>query len=220
MLALLAEVALAEAPAEVRYHNNARVALWGGIASAAVPPVATGIVIALRMQRLERPPSTLEICREGPVGAIICVLLFPVLIAIDMVMFEVWLIDVVARSAIETAPLYPVLPALLLRTSYQGRRALLDVGLDVPGTWGALGTVALGLHVGALAGAFIAAEVDSEDAFTPLAAASFVGWAGSVGCGLAQWSVDRRHAHLAGVAGPDWNANAREIPLIVVSGQW
>ena len=108
----------------------------------------------------------------------------------------IWLTEVVFGPLLVTAPLYPVLPALLLRTSMRARRALLDVNEPVPGTWGTLGTVAFGAH---LAGAGAAV--------------------GGVFCGLEQWRVDRKHARASGLAGPD-AATAREIyvPLFAVSG--
>ena len=220
MLAFALSVALASAPPEVRYHRNAQVALYGGLAATAVPPVATGLLIALQLHRLPPPPHLpTAMCRQGGLAGLICILLFPVFLILDVVLQMIWLTEVVFGPLLVTAPLYPVLPGLLLRTSMRARRALLDVNEPVPGTWGTLGTVAFGAHLAGAGAAVGLLAAEEDDAAVGAAAVSFAGWAGGVFCGLEQWRVDRKHARAIGLAGPD-AATAREIyvPLFAVSG--
>lgn len=220
MWLLLASLALADpAPAEVRYHRNADVALYGGIPAAVVPPVATGITFALRMEQLGPPPDVFQICRQGPIGALICAITLPVLVAVQIVMWEVWLLDAIVTAAAYTMPLYAVLPGLLVHTSARARRALLDLGEDVPGGWAIAGYTAFGLHVAGMATVAVAALTEEEDLLAPAAAVAVAGWAGGITAGLVQWSIDTKHARAAGIAGPDARSRV-VVPIAAVAGRF
>lgn len=223
MWLLITTLAVADpAPPEVRYRRNADVALYGGLAAAIVPPVATGVAIALRAEQIGGPPNLFEVCRNGPIEGLVCAVFFPVMLVIQAVMYEMWLIDVVVGAAVYTAPLYPVLPFLLSHTSMRARRALLDVGgANVPGGWGIVGYSAFGVHLAAMTvGAVGLALEDDESELIPVAGAVAVGgWAISVTAGLVQWTIDSRVAREIGVA--DATRRGRfEVPMMAISGRF
>lgn len=205
MVTLVAALAFAAPP---DYHRNAKVAVAGGLAAALIPPPTSAVVFAVRLSRGPRPSQ----------GSL--------LIPSEIGLAPVRAINQVGKAAAftvkVTSPLYPVLPALLLRTSTRARQALLDVGEDVPATWSTLGTVSFGVHLagGGVAVGLLAASVDAGGAGRVMGAASAVGWAGSVFCALGQWGVDRHHARSVGLAGPAASNERREleVPVLHLTG--
>lgn len=223
-LMLASQVALAELPPpDVRYRHMARAAVWGGLASATVPPLATGIGVYLSYKSTPPPPTLMGECRGAhPIVAIGCVIFFPVILIADAVVWSVWAVGVVAVPLAITSPLYSALPLTLNYTAGRARRALLDVGEATPGGWSKVGWTMYGLHLGSMFAAAGSAAGGAGDAAGVFAATSVLTWGGAVTAGVAQWSVDRKHARAAGIAGPDREDSSREvfIPLFSWSGRF
>jgi len=198
------------------YDRAATVGLVSGITAPTVPPIASAVTFAILREQMGPPPNLLSSCNNGGIGAVICVLLFPVLVITQVVATYIWVVLPLAKTFVYTAPLYAAGPAFLTGSAMRGRRALNELGGDVPGTWGHFSWGLYGVETVGLLGTTLALTIGGGGAsFTlPLAVA---GWTGSLTSGLLQWRVNRRHN--VGLAGAKPAANRRmEFPMVRVGG--
>ncbi len=203
---------------DAAYDRAATVGLVSGVTAPIVPPAASAVTFAILKERMGPAPNLLEPCGAGGIGGVICLLLLPVLVVGQIVATYVWVVLPLARTFIYTSPLYAVGPPILAASAMRGRRALNELGHDVPGTWGVLSYGFYGIEMVGLVGTSIGLNTSGGGSVTlPLAIA---GWTGSLTSGLLQWRVNRRHHRGTVGSAPPAERRRMNLPTIQVGGRF